>query len=136
MLPERHHEQIDRHNAIENLDGNSKTDWNHELTTSDEHIAYCKKYIHVLTKFVSIWNGLLGSIEAVQHRINLDKRENRPIHHALYRGGLKAIESEKQETDEVLAMDVIELPWHTGYQQLCSSHRKTNDSNSASIIGN
>lgn len=46
--------------------------------------------------------------KAVQHQIKLEKTENRPIQSILYDAGPKARELEKQEINQILAMDAIE----------------------------
>lgn len=53
-------------------------------------------------------------MKAIQHRIELDKANGRPIPLALHRTDPKARDLEKQEPDRMLTMTVIE-PTQTGW---------------------
>lgn len=64
----------------------------------------------MLTPAEGMWIGHLVSIEAVQHRMELENFENlncRRIHLASYRAAQMAREFEEQEIDRVLAMYAI-----------------------------
>lgn len=53
-------------------------------------------------------DGQFGLIEAIEHKIEMEKNNNRPIHSGTYREEPQAREFEKQEINLVLAMDAIE----------------------------
>lgn len=55
-----------------------------------------------------MWDGHLGRIHAVKHRIELILQEVRPVHSAPYRAGTTSRQSEKEEIDKKLEMKVIE----------------------------
>lgn len=55
-----------------------------------------------------MWNGHFGSIKTVQHRFELNEKDNRPIFPAPYHASWKVREFEKQEIIRILAMDSIE----------------------------
>lgn len=55
-----------------------------------------------------MWDGHLGSIEAVLHRLELNKTDARPILSASYRPTQEAGEFEKQDIDQMLFMDGIQ----------------------------
>lgn len=53
----------------------------------------------MLAQFEAMWDGQHWSIKGVQHRIQLEKSEDRPLHSALYRSRPKPREFNKQKTD-------------------------------------
>lgn len=69
--PERHSEQLDRHNEIKGSDKIWKTNWPEDLNSPQENSAYCDKLVNMLTQFNSLWDGHRGLIKAVQHQTKL-----------------------------------------------------------------
>lgn len=83
-------------------------DWNLELLIPDHYSTFLDKFWRMLKQFESLCNGHFGSIRAVQHQIQVEKRESGPIPFALQRTSSKTREFENQENDRMLAMDGIE----------------------------
>lgn len=129
---------MDRHKAVKKSDDNLKIDWQKDLTFTDDCFAYCNRFLSICEQFESMLDEKIDWIKAVQHRIELNKKDGRPIHSAPYRFDKKAREFEKPETDRMLSMDVIEsgqtewtllivlVPKKDGIIRFCVDYRKLN----------
>lgn len=106
-MQELRDEQADLNNSFKQIKENVQTDWWMGLVRYDQNPPVWYKFTRMLEQFGSKWDGHLESIEAVQHRIKLDKTDRRPIHPAPYYAWPKAREFENQESNWMLAMDVI-----------------------------
>lgn len=98
-LAERYDEEVDRQNAVEQLDEILKTDSCKGITVPKEYYAYIDKLFNMLTKFESMWDGHLNSIKAVPHQIELEKTDERPLHSVPYGLGSKEREFDNQEVN-------------------------------------
>lgn len=66
--PSRCDEQVYWYNAVKFLNDNSNSGWKEEVTILYEYSVYCNKPIRMLTPFMNMWDGHLGSIEEIMHR--------------------------------------------------------------------
>lgn len=85
-----------------------RTDWRKDLALLDDYPAYRDRLISILTKFVSIQDGHLGSINALQHRIKTEKTDNRSTYSDPHWAGRRTKDCERQEINQILVMDDIE----------------------------
>lgn len=72
----------------------------------DQYSAFRHKFTRMLEQFKSQWDGLLGSIRNVQHRIEIKNPGSPPINYAAYRASRMAREFNKHEIDRMLPMEV------------------------------
>ena len=99
---------------------------------------YQDKVCSMLRKYSSIYDGTLGEIRVVEHRIDL-KEGAEPFAQHPYRAGQKAREFEKQEIDRMLEAGVIEpaarsawaspvvlAPKKDGTLRFCVDYRRLN----------
>ena len=77
----------------------------HRANTSD--VAEVEPSFPKLRKYSHIWNGSLGEITTIEHRIDLVPG-SRPVSSVPYRAGPKAQKAEQDEVDRMLRAGVIE----------------------------
>lgn len=70
---------MNRNYAVKDSDGNLNLDWKDEFKVLYEFVAHHHKFVEILAKFKNMWEGHLGSIRVVQHRIELGEFKDRPI---------------------------------------------------------
>lgn len=68
---------------------------------------YQNEFFYMLPEFRDLWDGHLGRINTLKHRIELTLSDIWPIHSATYRGGLPGRKFEGEEIEEMLRMHVI-----------------------------
>lgn len=78
-------EEVDRQNAVKEWDGNVNLNWRDEFQVANDYVSYRNKFVEMLTQFQNMCDGPLGSIKAVELRIELGKSKDRPIHSAAFR---------------------------------------------------
>lgn len=61
----------------------------------------------MLTKSENMWDGHFGSIQALHHQIDREKKDSPPVPLAPYRTGPEAKEFKNQVIDRMIALDVI-----------------------------
>lgn len=88
-LPECGNEQVDRDNNVKHSYKTLNTDWCKDLTVPYQHFAYSDKFITMLIQVESMSGAHLGSIRAVQHRAELEKKDERPTHSSHTMQGLR-----------------------------------------------
>lgn len=106
--PERHGEQLYPENAVKISGKIWKIDWREELTLPPKYFTYCNRPIHIFTQAEGKCDTPLGTIKAVQHQIELKRKDNWPIYSASHLPGPKAGELETLEINGMLDMDIIE----------------------------
>ena len=74
-----------------------------------EHVEhrYQKRIRDMLRKYAHMWDGSLGEISTIEHRIELTP-EAKPVRSAPYRAGPKARRAESEEVERMLRAGVIE----------------------------
>ena len=120
-----------------NLDEPVK-DWTEELQIGDEYQERRSEIIDTLSPFQSMWDGHLGHVKDVKHRITLTENA-RPYFQHPYRAGPDMREAERTEIQRMLQLDVIEpsnSPWAAptvfapkkdGSLRFCVDYRRLND---------
>ena len=75
-----------------------------------EHVElrYQKRIRDMLRQYAHMWDGSLGEISTIEHRIDLTP-DAKPVRSALYRAGPKARKAESEEVERMLRAGVIEL---------------------------
>lgn len=61
-------------------DAKRNSDSKDEVQVPDKHDAYRDQMLDMLTELESIWDGHLGRVKKVKHRIHLTSTDERPIH--------------------------------------------------------
>lgn len=90
---------------IKNIEENN---WRTNAEISNDYNAYQAKLLDVLFEFQHMWDRHFGEIRAGEHRVELTPVDERSINSESCRAGPRTRGFEKQETDKVLPMDVIE----------------------------
>lgn len=116
-------EQVCSHNTMKNLDRNCEADWREYLKFSDDCRSYHDKFISTDEGFESMWHGPLILTKVMQHRIELNKMDERQIHSAPYHAGPKGEGFRKIRYDELLSIDVIE-PVYTEWALWSNSDKR------------
>lgn len=83
-------------------------DWRKNVELLGKYSAYRDEIIYMMDKLDSIWDGHIGRIKEVKHRIELTLETDRPIHISLYPAGPAARQFQKWEIDKMVAQGVIE----------------------------
>lgn len=83
-------------------------DWRHGFKTGPKCDAYLDKSIGLMTKFQSMSDVYLGSINVVKHCTEVAWDETGPIHSAPYREGPNAREFETSEIEKMMIVGVID----------------------------
>lgn len=99
---------MEKYNAVKEPDGTTNFNLREELKAPKALVAYRYNFVEMLAQYENMWDGHLESMKTVQHRIELEKSKNRPIHLARYRYRPKATEPDKRQIERMVAMDVIE----------------------------
>lgn len=63
----------------------------------------------MMLEFAEMWDGLLGTVRKVEHRIETDPADALPIRSDLYRAERKARELNEEEIDKLVSINVAEL---------------------------
>lgn len=115
-LPEPWDEQGNHHNAVDQSEKISKTEWLRDPILPEDYSKYSDIFINMTIHLDSKWEGHLGSIRVGQPRIKISKTDSWPIHSTPYCAGPQAREFKNQEINRVLANDVIEHTKQSGPQ--------------------
>lgn len=77
-MPSRRDEHMNRHKAVKSQDttGDFENRMTRRTRDTNEYSTYLEKFVKMLTKSESIWDGHFGSIEVVKYRIDLEKAYN------------------------------------------------------------
>ena len=78
-----------------------------DIDLSHAEAQYRPRIRDMLRKYESMWDGSVGEVATVNHRIDL-KPVTRPIAQHPYRAGAKAREAEQAEVDRMLEAGIIE----------------------------
>lgn len=73
-----------------------------------EYSAYRHKFIDLLARIESMWDGYLGSIKPVKYLVELKRIDNKRKHLAPYRPARSQRELKKQMISRMLEMNIIE----------------------------
>lgn len=77
-------------------------DQREEVDLPSENRYYRENMIDMFAAFREIWDGHLGRVKAVKHRIELKSDGARPIYSAPYQAGPAARKLEKGDIDKVV----------------------------------
>lgn len=58
--PERPNEQVDRHDALIEIDEDGNVNWRDELQVPKNYVTYCHKFVKMLAQFENMWVGPSG----------------------------------------------------------------------------
>lgn len=73
--------QIDNHATVQKKDAEKwNEDWRSEVNMPSAYKSYKPGFLEVLSEFEAMWDGHLGLIKAVVHRIELTTIAARRIH--------------------------------------------------------
>ena len=81
--------------------------WHDKVRIGSDYQPYRKEILEMLEPFSSMWDGHLGLIRGVEHRIEL-KPGTRPFHSSPYRAGPDLRQFEGHEIERLVADDVAE----------------------------
>lgn len=127
--------QITRHTEVANEDAKrQREDWREHVEVGAAYEYLRPEINSLLTEFTSMWDGHLGTIQTVKHRIDLDPPKAKPIHSAPYRAGPAARQLEREEIDKMLRMGVIEPAQTEWASPIVFVPKKTGHSGSALTI--
>lgn len=101
-------EQVDRRDAVKELDGNANFNWPDVLCMSNKYVAYRDKIVERLAQFVRKLDGLLKAVKALQHRVALAKLKVCPIDSAPYQALPWSREFGKRAKERMLVINDIE----------------------------
>lgn len=71
-----------------------------------------------------IWDGRLGTVRKVKHRIDFEEPDAKPIQSAPYRDGPKEQEIKKEEIDKLVYMNLAEPAQSEWPSKIVSSSKK------------
>lgn len=107
-LAEDREVQMTRHKIVESKDSQLLTrDWQNKVHISEACSEYRGKFMKKLMQFSYMWDGHLGQISIIKHRIELLSSSN-PVYSAAYRAGHTVREFLRLEIEKMLSQNVIE----------------------------
>jgi len=131
--------QLAQHQQVQQDDADLQDkDWKKTVTIAPRYEHMRSRITDMMEEFTSMWDGNLGTISAVKHRIDLDPPDSQPVHSAPYRAGPATRQLEKNEIDKMLGMGVIEpaqtewaspivfAPKKDGAMRFCVDYRRLN----------
>jgi Reverse transcriptase (RNA-dependent DNA polymerase) len=117
-------------------DVDEKRDWRKEVPMDEVPESIREQALAMLSKHASMWDGRLGRIDSVSHRV---KTTGGPIFQQPYRAGPLARTAEQTEVNRMLAENIIEpatsewsspvvlVPERDGGMRFCVDYRKLNN---------
>lgn len=103
--------QMARHPAVETKDAKRQEgDWKVILKRVPTYELLRPQVLDLLRNFTDIWDGHMGIIRTVKHRIVFHPPGSNPVHTARYRAGTAACQLEKTGIDKVIRMRVFYPP--------------------------
>lgn len=82
------------------------------LARQDQHPEECKahgdEFLLLHSELEDVWDGHLGRIETVRHRIERTFNEISPVHRAVYCAGQSAIQFPAEKVQKMLQEEVLE----------------------------
>ena len=111
--------------------------WKDQVSIGDNSLSDRSKILDFLQRYRTMWDGHLGTIRHVKHRIEL-KEGSSPVYQPPYRASPDGRKREKAEIDKMLALDVIEeaecewaspivfVPKADGTLRFCVDYRRLN----------
>jgi hypothetical protein len=117
-------------------DFDKKRDWRKEVPMNELPESIREQALATLSKHASMWDGRLGQIDYVSHRV---KTTGGSILQQPYRAGHFARTAEQTEVNRMLAQDIIEpatfewsspvvlVPKRDGEMRFCVDYRKLNN---------
>lgn len=100
-------EQVYGYEVVNDLDRNTNLNLQNKIKVHNEFVAYFHKVVEMLMLFENMWEGHLGSINVIKHRVVLESSKDRPVNSALYQTGSRRRGLESQEIERMLAMHII-----------------------------
>eukprot|EP00173_Palmaria_palmata_P000458 Plantae.Rhodophyta-Palmaria_palmata.ctg1209.p1 GENE.Plantae.Rhodophyta-Palmaria_palmata.ctg1209~~Plantae.Rhodophyta-Palmaria_palmata.ctg1209.p1 ORF type:complete len:666 (+),score=133.55 Plantae.Rhodophyta-Palmaria_palmata.ctg1209:1587-3584(+) len=122
--------------ALTKEDEKQEAEWETEMDTAHLDEDQKKKLFDVLRPYSSLWDGKLGTIDGVKHRI--DTGDASPVWSMPHRAGPAQRDIEKAEVKRMLELDVIEpsqaewaspvvlVPKSDGSTRFCIDYRRLN----------
>lgn len=83
-------------------------DWQEEVEISYDYAKYGLKFINMLSELEFMWDGHMGRVEEVRHKLEFSAEDSRPIRSMPIRAGLEVWEFGKNKIAEMLEQYVIE----------------------------
>lgn len=114
------------------------THWTEQVQFNDMYVKWKARFIEVMSKYATIWDRHLGRISMTNHGINLNPSDAARIHATPYPTGPRQRYLEKEETEQMPKVGVVELvttewaspivfvPMKTGSAWFCVDHRRLN----------
>lgn len=73
--PDDQEAQTQRLEHAKDIKNVTNIDWQDEIKISAYYTEYHAYFIKILSKFKSVWEGVLGGIETAQHRIRISPKD-------------------------------------------------------------